>query len=100
MPKSSMKQREWKRQLARHKHKAKRSYLLHARRKVTNYSQQIEILTSLENLPRDSSVTRHSNRCKVTQTSRAYNRLTGLSRYQLRNLGHQAMIPGLFKASW
>ncbi len=100
MPKSSMKQREWKRHLARQEHRAKRNYLLQARRKVTNYSQQLEILTSLENLPRNSSVARHSNRCKVTHTSRAYNRLTGLSRYQLRNLGHQALMPGFFKASW
>lgn len=100
MPKRSVKQREVKRTKAYENHQLKRSYLLQARRRVTNYSQYVEILTGLNSIGRDSSLTRKSNRCSVTHTARAYNRLTGLSRHQLRELGHQAMLPGLFKASW
>ncbi len=100
MPKLSAQGREWKREKAYKKHKFRRSYLLQARRRATNYSQYIEVVAGLNMLPRDSSLTRKSNRCSITHTARAYNRLTGLSRYQLRELGHQSMIPGLFKASW
>ncbi len=95
-----MKQRELKRKHISSQYRLKRNYLLKARQRVTNYSQQLEILSGLAALPRDSSATRKSNRCRLTGTSRAYNRFTGLSRYKLRELGHQSMIPGLIKASW
>lgn len=100
MARLSIKEREVKRKQAYINNKFKRSYLLQARRRITNYSQYVEILAGLKTFPHDSSLTRKSNRCSITHTSRAYNRLTGLSRYQLRELGNKSMLPGLFKASW
>ncbi len=100
MPKISVRQRELKKQNARDTFNKRRSYLLNARMRVCSFSQQLEVLTAFDTLPRDSSAVRQSNRCGVTGTAKSYNRLTGLSRHQLRELGHQSLIPGLFKATW
>ncbi len=100
MPKVSVRQRELKKRITSDTFNKRRRCLLKARTRVCNLSQQLEVFTALETLPRNSIPARQSNRCGLTGTSRSYNRLTGLSRHQLRELGHQSMIPGLFKAAW
>src|SRR3990167_4346639 len=54
----------------------------------------------LQKLPRDSSPSRHRNRCNLCGRPRAYNRLTGLCRLHMRIATVAGMIPGLRKASW
>ena len=55
---------------------------------------------SLALLPRNSSPTRHTNRCAETGRSRAYMRQFGLSRIAFREHASKGEIPGITKASW
>ncbi len=54
----------------------------------------------LQNLPRNSSICRHRNRCIQTGRSRGYLRKFGLSRIKFRELAVKGDIPGLRKSSW
>lgn len=51
-------------------------------------------------LPRNSSPTRHKNRCSVTGRPRAYMRQFGVSRITFREHASKGEIPGITKASW
>lgn len=51
-------------------------------------------------LPRNSSPTRHKNRCSETGRPRAYMRQFGLSRIAFREHASRGEIPGVTKASW
>ena len=54
----------------------------------------------LQLLPKNSSITRLHNRCKMTGRPRAYYRKFGISRLVLREMALRGEIPGLKKASW
>ena len=54
----------------------------------------------LQKLPRNSSPTRHKNRCNETGRQRAYMRRFGLSRISFREHASKGEIPGVKKASW
>lgn len=56
--------------------------------------------TGLHLLPRNSSPTRHKNRCTETGRPRAYMRQFGLSRLSFREHASKGEIPGVTKASW
>jgi len=51
-------------------------------------------------LPRNSSPTRHTNRCSETGRPRAYMRQFGLSRIAFREHASRGEIPGITKSSW
>lgn len=51
-------------------------------------------------LPRNSSPTRHKNRCNETGRPHAYMRTFGLSRISFREHAAKGEIPGVTKASW
>lgn len=55
---------------------------------------------ALQLLPKNSSVTRLHNRCKMTGRPRGYYRKFGVSRLVLREMALRGEIPGLKKASW
>lgn len=57
-------------------------------------------LESLALLPRNSSPTRHTNRCAKTGRPRAYMRQFGLSRIAFREHASKGEIPGVTKSSW
>ena len=57
-------------------------------------------LEGLALLPRNSSPSRHTNRCSETGRSRAYIRRFGLSRSSFREHASKGEIPGIRKASW
>jgi small subunit ribosomal protein S14 len=57
-------------------------------------------LEGLALLPRNSSPSRHTNRCSETGRSRAYIRRFGLSRSSFREHASKGEIPGITKASW
>jgi len=57
-------------------------------------------LEGLARLPRNSSPTRHHNRCSETGRSKAYMRRFGLSRSSFREHASKGEIPGVTKASW
>ncbi|QJC34153.1 30S ribosomal protein S14 [Enterobacteriaceae endosymbiont of Donacia cinerea] len=54
----------------------------------------------LQSLPRDSSLSRQRNRCKLTGRPHAFLRKFGLSRIKLREAAMKGDIPGLKKSSW
>lgn len=54
----------------------------------------------LAKLPRNSSPSRHTNRCVETGRARAYMRQFGLSRITFREHASRGEIPGVTKSSW
>ena len=65
-----------------------------------SYEDRTAAVEKLQKLPRDSSVIRQRNRCKVTGRSRGVYRKFGLARTKLREAATRGEIPGLKKASW
>lgn len=57
-------------------------------------------LEGLAKLPRNSSPTRHTNRCVETGRPRGYIRQFGLSRIAFREHASKGEIPGVTKSSW
>lgn len=55
---------------------------------------------ALQQLPRNSSPTRHVNFCALTGRSRGNYQKFKISRIMLRKLAHEGKIPGMRKASW
>jgi small subunit ribosomal protein S14 len=54
----------------------------------------------LEKLPRNSCMTRRTNRCELTGRVRGSYRKFRLSRIMLRQLALEGKIPGMTKSSW
>ena len=54
----------------------------------------------LQKLPRNSSPTRHTNRCAETGRPRGVIRKFGLSRLSFREHASKGEIPGVTKSSW
>lgn len=63
-------------------------------------AERLTLMKKLQKMPRDTSRIRVRNRCEVTGRPRGYYRDFKLCRIQLRELGHQGLIPGLTKSSW
>lgn len=89
MAKKSAIARDLKRQKMMEKYAAKRAEL-----------KKIGDLDGLAKLPRNSSPTRHKNRCGETGRPRGYMRTFGLSRIAFRQHASKGEIPGVTKASW
>lgn len=101
MAKTSMIEREKRREKLNAKHGKKRLELkaiitsIHA-----SDEERINAEDKLNKLPRDSSRSRQRHRCRLCGRSRAYNRLTGLCRIHMRNAVMNGLVPGMHKASW
>ncbi len=89
MAKKSILARDAKRNKMIDKYAAKRAEL----KAVGDYE-------GLAKLPRNSSPTRHTNRCVETGRSRGYMRQFGLSRISFREHASKGEIPGVTKSSW
>jgi small subunit ribosomal protein S14 len=100
MAKKSMIEREKKRARLIAKYADKRAELKEQLRTATSAAQKLEISRQIQRLPRDSSPTRHRNRCMVTGRPRGYYRDFGLSRNVLREWAHEGLLPGVVKSSW
>jgi small subunit ribosomal protein S14 len=101
MAKTSMKNRELKRQRTVAKYAKKRAEL-----KATivnpNTSSEArwEAQIALQKQPRDASAARLRNRCRITGRPHGVFRKFGLSRIKLREAAMRGDVPGLVKASW
>ena len=101
MAKTSMINREIKRQALVKRHAAKRAELKEIiRNPKSSDADREEAVIKLQSLPRDSSSSRLRNRCAITGRPRGYYRKFGLSRTKLREATMRGDIPGLGKASW
>lgn len=101
MAKKSMIARDVKRSKLAGKYVAKRAEL---KRIISDpeigFEEKQAAIFALSKLPRDSSPSRHRNRCRQTGRPRGYYRKFGLARNKLRESAMGGDIPGLRKASW
>ncbi|GAA4652640.1 30S ribosomal protein S14 [Kistimonas scapharcae] len=101
MAKTSMKQRELKRQRTVAKYAQKRAELKAAAVNVNlSEEERWDAQVALQKLPRNASPARLRNRCRQTGRPHAYLRKFGLSRIKLREAAMRGDVPGLTKASW
>jgi small subunit ribosomal protein S14 len=61
---------------------------------------RMNAVSALNKMPKNSSPVRLRNRCALTGRSRGYLRKFKMSRLCFREMGLDALIPGLTKASW
>lgn len=101
MAKTSMKQRELRREKMVAKYAEKRAALKKASVDMSlTYDERMDAIEALNKLPRDASPVRRQRRCKVSGRPHAVYRKFGLSRNMLRLYAMQGDVPGLRKASW
>jgi small subunit ribosomal protein S14 len=101
MAKLSMIEREKKRARVANKYAAKRAELKATIRNLNNTPEERqEAMLNLQKQPRNASLTRHRNRCRLTGRPHGYYRKFGLGRNKLREAAMRGDIPGLVKASW
>ena len=101
MAKTSMINREIKREKLVKKYAAKRAELKKIMSDMTLSSEERMAARSKFNaLPRDSSPCRKRNRCRLSGRPHGFYRKFGLGRNKLREAAMQGDVPGLVKASW
>ena len=101
MAKTSLKQREAKREKLVAKYAKKYAEL----KKLSNDAQlsdeqRYAARLELQKLPRNANPTRLRNRCALTGRPRGTFRMFGLGRNKIRELAFKGDIPGMVKASW
>ena len=95
-----MVQREKKRERLIAKYANKRLEIKKELRETETFRTRLTLYKKFERVPRNSSPSRHRNRCWVTGRSRGFYKDFGLSRHVLREMAHEGLIPGLQKSSW
>jgi len=101
MAKTSMIEREKRREKLVKRHAAKRAQLKETiRSPKSTDAERDEALRKLQSLPRDASPARRRNRCAITGRPRGVYRKFGLGRTKLREATMRGDVPGLRKASW
>ena len=101
MAKTSMVNRDAKREKLAKKYAAKRDALKAVIASQTaSYDEKAEAVVKLQKLPRDSSPSRQRNRCELSGRPRGVYSKFGLGRNKLREATMRGDVPGLRKASW
>jgi small subunit ribosomal protein S14 len=101
MAKTSMVEREKKREKAVAKYAKKREQIKAILRDPKSTDEQRwDAQVALQKLPRDSSPVRQRTRCEITGRPRGVYRRFGLGRNKLREAAMRGDIPGLVKSSW
>jgi small subunit ribosomal protein S14 len=101
MAKTSMIERQKRRQALVDKYAARRAALKEtAKNDSLSMEERFKARLKPAELPRNSSATRLHNRCLVTGRPRSYYRKLRMSRIALRDLASKGQIPGMVKSSW
>lgn len=101
MAKTSMINRETKRQKLAAKFAAKRAVLKDVISSVTATDEEKwDAQIKLQKQPRDASPARQRRRCQITGRPHGVYRKFGISRIKLREHAMKGDVPGLTKASW
>ena len=101
MAKTSMIERERRREKTVKKYAAKRTKLKEEiRDPKASPEERAAAVEALQKLPRDASPSRLRNRCAITGRPRGTYRKFGLARNKLREATMRGDIPGLGKSSW
>ncbi len=101
MAKTSLIEREKKRELLVKKYAPKRAELnAIINDQSKSEEERFQARLKLQQLPRNSSPTRLRNRCELTGRPRGTYRKFGLARSKLREIAMRGEVPGMTKASW
>jgi small subunit ribosomal protein S14 len=101
MAKTSMIEREKRREKTVKKYAARRAKLKEQIRDPgRSPEERAAAVEALQKLPRDASPSRLRNRCAITGRPRGTYRKFGLARTKLREATMRGDIPGLGKSSW
>jgi small subunit ribosomal protein S14 len=100
MARQSIIQRQIKREKLVNKYKEKRVQLLEDFSKAENIRSKLRVHKKIEKLPRNSIKVRSRNRCWITGRGRGFYRDFGLCRHMIREMAHNGLLPGVYKASW
>ncbi len=101
MAKTSMIEREKRRQALVARYAARRAELKAAARDESlPMEERFKARLRLAKLPRNSAPSRLHNRCEVTGRPKSYYRKLRMSRIALRDLASRGQIPGMVKSSW
>ncbi len=102
MAKSSMVNREIKRNKLAKKYASKRVELKAIIKDTSIGEEERKVAREKLNtkMPRDASPIRGRNRCNLTGRPHGYYRKFGLARNKLREAAMRGDVPGLVKASW
>jgi small subunit ribosomal protein S14 len=101
MAKTSMINRETKRQKLVKKFAAKRAELKNIMSDLSlSDDDRMTARDKFNALPRDSSPARLRSRCRISGRPHGFYRKFGLARNHLRKAAMQGDVPGLVKASW
>jgi small subunit ribosomal protein S14 len=101
MAKTSLKQRELKREKLVAKYAKKYAELKAVADDAKQSDEQrYAARLELQQLPRNANPTRLRNRCAITGRARGTFRMFGLGRNKIRELAFKGEIPGVVKASW
>ena len=99
MAKESMKAREVKRAKLVVKFAVKRAALKATISDINSSDEERwDAVLKLQQLPRDSSVSRKRNRCNITGRPHGFLRKFGMSRIKLREAAMRGEVPGLKKS--
>lgn len=101
MAKTSLIEREKKRELLVKKYAPKRAeFKAIIDDQSKSEEERFQARLKLQLLPRNSSPTRLRNRCELTGRPRGTYRKFGLARSKLREIAMRGEVPGMTKASW
>ena len=101
MAKTSMLNRELKREKLAQKYAKKRAEIKEKLRNPDLSMEEAEALRiAMQKMPRDASPTRGRNRCSLTGRPHGVYRKFGLGRNKLREATMRGDVPGLRKGSW
>ena len=101
MAKTSMLERNRKRQRLAKKYASRRATLkVKASDQGLPAEERLQARLKLAELPRNSAPSRIRNRCEVSGRPRGYYRKLRMSRIALRDLTSNGLIPGMVKSSW
>ena len=93
-------QRQIKRKCLYNRYVKKRYLFLSHIKTCCSLNEKIYWHFKLQNLPRDSSLTRLHNRCLISGRPKGIFKFFGLSRHFIREYAHKGYLPGVIKASW
>ena len=100
MARESIIQRQKKQKKLVTKYKERRIQLLADFSNAENLRSKLSIHKKIEKLPRNSIKVRSRNRCWRTGRGRGVYRDFGLCRHMIREMAHNGLLPGVYKASW
>ncbi len=101
MAKTSLIEREKKREALVKKYAAKRAELnAIIADQSRSEEERFQARLKLQQLPRNANPTRLRNRCELTGRPRGTFRKFGLARNKLREIAMRGEVPGMTKASW